>query len=188
MRRSFWCLSETPCRGATATGCQLLEAHVRRRNLAAVCLSPLETGTSDSLSLAPAPRRYAESLLLDREEVDDLMHGYLVHALGLLRIRRNDAEIRTWLFTIMHNLYLSRVWRRRPRRKSEPPEIDEDDLHAYIDGQLLIWRHLAVERNLEANPEAARRVAAYRAQRDALRVAFAIPHRGHAWVKAPGSS
>jgi DNA-directed RNA polymerase specialized sigma24 family protein len=116
------------------------------------------------------------------------MHGYLVHALGLLRIRRNDAEIRTWLFTIMHNLYLSRVWRRRPRRKSEPPEIDEDDLHAYIDGQLLIWRHLAVERNLEANPEAARRVAAYQAQRDARRTAFATRVVSIPWVKSPRSS
>ena len=136
----------------------------------------------------PALRRYAWSLLRDTDGADDLVQDCLVRALDHVAADPAVAAVRPWLFTIMHNLYLSRVWRRRPRRKSEPPEIDEDDLHAYIDGQLLIWRHLAVERNLEANPEAARRVAAYRAQRDALRVAFAIPHRGHAWVKAPGSS
>jgi anti-sigma factor RsiW len=53
------------------------------------------------------------------------------------------------------------------------PPIGEDDLHAYVDGQLGAGRRHAVERHLAANPEAARRVAAYQAQRDALRAAFA---------------
>jgi anti-sigma factor RsiW len=53
------------------------------------------------------------------------------------------------------------------------PPVGEDDLHAYIDGQLGVSRRYAVERYLAENPEAARRVAAYQAQRDALRAAFA---------------
>lgn len=53
------------------------------------------------------------------------------------------------------------------------PPIGEDDLHGYIDRQLAPERRPAVERHLAENPEAAQRVAAYQAQRDALRAAFA---------------
>lgn len=53
------------------------------------------------------------------------------------------------------------------------PPIGEDDLHAYIDGQIEAGRLRALERYLAENPEAARRVAAYQAQREALRAAFA---------------
>jgi anti-sigma factor RsiW len=53
------------------------------------------------------------------------------------------------------------------------PSIDEADLHAYIDGQLEAGRRRAVERHLDVNPEAARRIATYKAQRDLIRAAFA---------------
>jgi anti-sigma factor RsiW len=53
------------------------------------------------------------------------------------------------------------------------PPVGEDDLHAYIDGQLPAPRRQAVEAHLAAAPQDARRVAAYRAQRQALRQAFA---------------
>lgn len=52
--------------------------------------------------------------------------------------------------------------------------IAEEDLHAYVDRQLPPERGPAVERYLEDNPEEARRIAAYAAQREALRAAFAI--------------
>jgi anti-sigma factor RsiW len=51
--------------------------------------------------------------------------------------------------------------------------IPEDDLHAYVDGQLAPDRHAEVARQLQEQPEAAERVAAYAAQREALRAAFA---------------
>ena len=44
--------------------------------------------------------------------------------------------------------------------------IPEDDLHAYVDGQLPPERHAEVARQLQEQPEAAERVAAYAAQRD----------------------
>ena len=53
------------------------------------------------------------------------------------------------------------------------PPIDENDLHAYIDGELEVGRRFAVERYLEENPGAARRVADYRVQRETIRAAFA---------------
>jgi anti-sigma factor RsiW len=52
------------------------------------------------------------------------------------------------------------------------PPVDEDDLHAYLDGQLPAERRLDVERHLAKNPDAARKIADYRAQREAIRAAF----------------
>lgn len=63
----------------------------------------------------PALRRYAGALLRDRQEVDDLVHDCLVLALARLHTRRGDADLRAWLFAIMHNLYVSRFRRRRVR-------------------------------------------------------------------------
>jgi anti-sigma factor RsiW len=55
---------------------------------------------------------------------------------------------------------------------SELP-IAEEDLHAFVDGQLAPPRRAEVQRYLDANPQEARRVAAWAAQREALRDAFA---------------
>ena len=51
--------------------------------------------------------------------------------------------------------------------------ITEEELHAYVDGQLEPDRREAVERYLRENPEEAARAADFRMQRDALRAAFA---------------
>lgn len=53
--------------------------------------------------------------------------------------------------------------------------ISTDELHAYVDDRLDADRRREVEHYLEAQPELARRVAAYRAQRDGLRAVLA-PH------------
>ena len=55
---------------------------------------------------------------------------------------------------------------------SELP-IAEEDLHAFVDGQLAPPRRAEVQRYLDANPQEARRVAAWSAQREALRDALA---------------
>jgi anti-sigma factor RsiW len=53
--------------------------------------------------------------------------------------------------------------------------VPEEEVHAYVDGQLDPERMAAVEQLLQSDAEAARRVAAYRAQRAALRAAFPRP-------------
>jgi anti-sigma factor RsiW len=50
--------------------------------------------------------------------------------------------------------------------------IAEEELHAYVDNQLAADRQPAVLRYLQEHPDVARRVAAYRDQREALRAAF----------------
>jgi RNA polymerase sigma-70 factor, ECF subfamily len=68
----------------------------------------------------PALRRYAGALLRDRQEVDDLVHDCLVRALEQLHTRRQDGDLRAWLFAIMHNLFISRTRRNRLRDAARP--------------------------------------------------------------------
>jgi anti-sigma factor RsiW len=51
--------------------------------------------------------------------------------------------------------------------------IAEEELHAYIDGQLDADRRSAVQRYLQDHPDVARQVAAWGTQREGLRAAFA---------------
>jgi anti-sigma factor RsiW len=52
------------------------------------------------------------------------------------------------------------------------PAVTEDELHAYVDGQLPADRRAAVEQWLGNHPDDAGRVAAWRAQADAIRARY----------------
>lgn len=67
----------------------------------------------------PALRRYAFALLRNRDDADDLVHDCLLRALDKLHTRREDADVRAWLFTIMHNLFVTQHRRRRSRPMTE---------------------------------------------------------------------
>lgn len=106
----------------------------------------------------PALRRYATALLRSREEADDLVHDCVVRALDKLHTRREEADVRAWLFTIMHHHFISQVRRRRSRPTSKSldeshestvglPPVQEDALH---------WRDL--QRGLAMLPEDQRAV------------------------------
>ncbi|MGH7154228.1 MAG: sigma-70 family RNA polymerase sigma factor [Acetobacteraceae bacterium] len=71
----------------------------------------------------PALRRYAGALLRDRQEVDDLVHDCLVRALERLHTRQDDGNLRAWLFTILHNLFVSQA--RRGQRRGGMRSLDE---------------------------------------------------------------
>ena len=74
----------------------------------------------------PALRRYAAALLRNREDADDLVHDCLVRALDKLHTRREDADIRAWLFAIMHNLFISQLRRAKTRPAGEPLDETHD--------------------------------------------------------------
>ena len=67
----------------------------------------------------PSLRRYARSLTSLPHELDDLVHDCLVRALERLHTRRQDGDLRAWLFAIMHNLFVSRARQVRRRGTSE---------------------------------------------------------------------
>jgi RNA polymerase sigma factor (sigma-70 family) len=73
----------------------------------------------------PSLRRYASALLRDHQEVDDLVHDCLVLALDRLHTLRQDGQLRAWLFTILHNLFVSQVRRAKVRGTAVP--IDAAD-------------------------------------------------------------
>ena len=73
----------------------------------------------------PALRRYAWALLRNASDADDLVQDCLLRAIDRLDTLRTDAELRPWMFTIMHNLYVSR-W----RRKRLQAEVVTDDAEA----------------------------------------------------------
>lgn len=73
----------------------------------------------------PALRRYAVALLRDRQDADDLVHDCLVRALDKMHTRRDDVDIRPWLFAIMHNLFVSQ--RRRAKARPDVEALNEHE-------------------------------------------------------------
>ena len=80
---------------------------------------------TDMEACIPALRRYAAALLRDHQEVDDLVHDCLVRALDRLNTRREEGDLRAWLFSILHNLFINRT--RRARRHGTTESLDETD-------------------------------------------------------------
>lgn len=64
----------------------------------------------------PSLRAYARLLVGDRAQADDLVQECLERAWSRSHLFRAGADIRVWLFTILHNLHVSaiRQARRRP--------------------------------------------------------------------------
>ena len=68
------------------------------------------------LTWLPRLRRYARALAGNRDDADDLVQDTLERAWaksGLWRGRTEIRDMRAWLFSIMHNLHVDGVRRRR---------------------------------------------------------------------------
>ncbi len=106
----------------------------------------------------PALRRYAWSLMRNRDDADDLVHDCLVRALDKLHTRRDDADVRAWLFTILHNLFVSHHRRQKTRAGTVPLDEDHESAATIPATQedRLLWRDML--RGLERLPEEQRSV------------------------------
>lgn len=74
----------------------------------------------------PGLRRYARALTGDAWAADDLVQDTLERACAKWRLWRAGSDLRAWLFTVMHNLYISQV--RQALRQGElarPLELGE---------------------------------------------------------------
>ena len=106
----------------------------------------------------PALRRYAIALLRSRDQADDLVHDCLVNAISKLHTRRDNADMRAWLFAILHNLFISQ----RRRSKIRPDTMELNEAHSNVashpanQDDRLQWRD--VLRGLERLPEEQRAV------------------------------
>lgn len=76
----------------------------------------------------PALRRYAYALTRDHTAADDLVQDTLERAISRWVLRAGDAELRVWLFAILHNLFIDgqRAHRRRPVHGA----LDDESGHA----------------------------------------------------------
>jgi RNA polymerase sigma-70 factor (ECF subfamily) len=57
----------------------------------------------------PRLRRYARALARDPARADDLVQDTLERALAKLDLWRPDSDLRAWLFTLMHNLFVNQM-------------------------------------------------------------------------------
>ena len=93
----------------------------------------------------PGLRRFACALLRgNREAADDLVQDTLERALSNWNLRRNQGNLRGWLYTILHNRFLSdqhRVRRRGPHdaltEKTELPGINGEQ-HSVLEHRDLL--------------------------------------------------
>jgi len=66
----------------------------------------------------PRLRRYARALAGDRARADDLVQDTLERAWGKFHLWRRGSDLRAWLFSIMHNVYVNGV-----RKSSAAPML-----------------------------------------------------------------
>lgn len=73
----------------------------------------------------PHLRRYATALLRDRDAADDLVQDCLARAFDRLHLWQPTGTMRSWLFTILHNLHVNQAL-----KQGREPDIrsDTDDL------------------------------------------------------------
>ena len=82
----------------------------------------------------PRLRRYARALTGDRVIADDLVQDTLERAWSKLHLWRRGSDLRAWLFTVMHNVYVnqlrSRAFARVDRldQPFDPAQITRVDL------------------------------------------------------------
>ena len=72
----------------------------------------------------PRLRRYARALVGDRYVADDLVQDTLERAWNKFYLWRPGSDLRAWLFTIMHNVYVNQL--ASMRREAANVSIDAD--------------------------------------------------------------
>jgi RNA polymerase sigma-70 factor (ECF subfamily) len=105
----------------------------------------------------PRLRRYARALTRDLAAADDLVQDCLTRALGRLHLWQAGTDLRAWLFTILHNQYVSHI-RRKVREGAAVGLSEREPLltHAAQQGKRLELRDL--ERAIAKLPDIQRSV------------------------------
>ena len=75
----------------------------------------------------PRLRRYARALAGDSHRADDLVQDTLERALVKFNLWRRGSDLRAWLFTIMHNVFINQL---KARRELALDAVVEDGLQS----------------------------------------------------------
>ncbi|SEI49336.1 RNA polymerase sigma factor [Paraburkholderia diazotrophica] len=81
----------------------------------------------------PRLRRYARALISNRDLADDLVQDTLERALTRTKMFQVGTDLRAWLFTIMHNVFINQV------RKSSTRAV-----HVSVDDESIVESEFAV--------------------------------------------
>ena len=79
----------------------------------------------DLIEHLPRLRRYARALTGDANRADDLVQDTLERALAKLDLWQPGSDLRAWLFTLMHNLFVNQIRIRRPQETVMEDALDE---------------------------------------------------------------
>jgi RNA polymerase sigma-70 factor (ECF subfamily) len=82
---------------------------------------------ADITSHIPRLRRYARALTGDSSAADDLVQDTLERAWRRLALWRTGSDLRAWLFTIMHNIFVNQS-RADPRKLAQATALAGTDL------------------------------------------------------------
>ncbi len=84
----------------------------------------------------PRLRRYARALVGDRYVADDLVQDTLERAWNKFYLWRPGSDLRAWLFTIMHNVFVNQARRRRYESEELTDEMPATGVRATQGDQL----------------------------------------------------
>ena len=87
----------------------------------------------------PRLRRYARALTGDRSAADDLVQDTLERALSRFHLWRQGSDLRAWLFTIMHNIFVNQA---RSRARHQQEALDGDPNAEALRGRDPEWLEL----------------------------------------------
>ena len=103
----------------------------------------------------PRLRRYARALVRDRYAADDLVQDTLERAWNKLHLWRQGSDMRAWLFTIMHNVFVNQA---RSRRQDMERGMEEMPVIAVRGHQGQELELLDMDRALQMLPSEQREV------------------------------
>ncbi len=103
----------------------------------------------------PRLRRYARALTGDASAADDLVQDALERALVKRALWREGTDLRAWLFTVMHNVFVNQV-RSAAARRTQPMDDEMAELPSPAHADRLEIRDLDVA--LQALPDEQRTV------------------------------
>jgi RNA polymerase sigma-70 factor (ECF subfamily) len=82
-------------------------------------------GAADLKALVPRLRRYARALTGNREAADDLTQDTLERAWTKRVLWQPGTDLRAWMFTVMHNVFINGTRRNRPTVSLDDVAVDD---------------------------------------------------------------
>jgi RNA polymerase sigma-70 factor, ECF subfamily len=75
----------------------------------------------------PRLRRYARALVNNRDLADDLVQDTLERALSRTKMFEAGTDLRAWLFTIMHNVFVNQI--RKASARAVHVSVDSNEMN-----------------------------------------------------------